>query len=77
MPLLTLPPSHPLCRRSGEPLSVIGNLPYYITSQILFSVVDAAPNVRRAIVTMQLEVAQVLFKSTVPSSYTLNPRRCF
>ena len=42
----------------GEQLSVIGNLPYYITSQILFSIIDGAPSVRRAIVTMQLEVAE-------------------
>lgn len=47
-----------LAEKSGGQLSVIGNLPYYITSQILFSVVDATPHVRRAIVTMQLEVAQ-------------------
>jgi len=42
----------------GERLSVIGNLPYYITSQILFSIIDAAPHVRRAVITMQYEVAQ-------------------
>jgi ribosomal RNA small subunit methyltransferase A len=44
----------------GGPLVVIGNLPYYITSQILFSFVDCAPTVRRACVTMQWEVAQRL-----------------
>eukprot|EP00292_Cryptomonas_paramecium_P013810 CAMPEP_0113671892 /NCGR_PEP_ID=MMETSP0038_2-20120614/5949_1 /TAXON_ID=2898 /ORGANISM="Cryptomonas paramecium" /LENGTH=230 /DNA_ID=CAMNT_0000588079 /DNA_START=199 /DNA_END=888 /DNA_ORIENTATION=- /assembly_acc=CAM_ASM_000170 len=44
--------------RGGGQLSVIGNLPYYITSQILFSLLDATPRVRRAVVTMQLEVAQ-------------------
>jgi 16S rRNA (adenine1518-N6/adenine1519-N6)-dimethyltransferase len=42
----------------GEQLSVIGNLPYYIVSQILFSILDAAPHVKRAVLTMQLEVAQ-------------------
>jgi len=42
----------------GGPLVVVGNLPYYITSQILFSFVDCAPTVRRAVVTMQWEVAQ-------------------
>jgi 16S rRNA A1518/A1519 N6-dimethyltransferase RsmA/KsgA/DIM1 with predicted DNA glycosylase/AP lyase activity len=44
----------------GGPLVVVGNLPYYITSQILFSFVDCAPVVRRAVVTMQWEVAQRL-----------------
>jgi 16S rRNA (adenine1518-N6/adenine1519-N6)-dimethyltransferase len=44
----------------GGPLVVVGNLPYYITSQILFSFVDCAPAVRRAVVTMQWEVAQRL-----------------
>lgn len=44
----------------GGPLVVVGNLPYYITSQILFSFVDCAPSVRRAVVTMQWEVAQRL-----------------
>lgn len=35
----------------------LGNLPYYITSQILFTFVDCAPAIRRAVVTMQWEVA--------------------
>ena len=43
----------------GGPLSVIGNLPYYITSQILFALADAShfDAVRSATVTMQYEVA--------------------
>jgi len=43
----------------GGPLSVIGNLPYYITSQILFALADASHfgAVRSATVTMQWEVA--------------------
>ena len=44
----------------GGRLSVIGNLPYYITSQILFCLCDHHAAVRRAVVTMQLEVAQRL-----------------
>lgn len=45
--------------REGGPLSVIGNLPYYITSQILFALADASHfgAVRSATVTMQWEVA--------------------
>ena len=37
-----------LAELRGGPLVVVGNLPYYITSQILFSFVDCAPSVRRA-----------------------------
>ena len=44
----------------GGPLVIVGNLPYYITSQILFSFLDCAPAVRRGCVTMQWEVAQRL-----------------
>jgi len=44
----------------GRPLYVIGNLPYYITSEILFRLIDAGPCVREVVVMMQLEVAQRL-----------------
>lgn len=47
-----------LAELRGGPLSVIGNLPYHITSQILFTLCDHYLSVRRAVVTMQLEVAQ-------------------
>ncbi|MBN8587477.1 MAG: ribosomal RNA small subunit methyltransferase A [Rhodothermia bacterium] len=43
-----------------RPLFVVGNLPYYITTPILFSLLDAATTVKRAILMMQLEVAQRL-----------------
>ena len=39
---------------------MIGNLPYYITSQILFTLADHSASVRSAVVTMQWEVAQRL-----------------
>jgi 16S rRNA (adenine1518-N6/adenine1519-N6)-dimethyltransferase len=44
----------------GGPLHVIGNLPYYITSQILFSLIAGREHVREAVVMMQLEVAERL-----------------
>lgn len=47
-----------LAELRGGPLSVIGNLPYHITSQILFCLLDNHRAVRQAVVTMQLEVAQ-------------------
>ncbi len=49
-----------LARQKGGPLYVVGNLPYYITSQILFGLLDAGPCLREAVVMMQLEVAQRL-----------------
>lgn len=45
--------------QKGEgPLFVIGNLPYYITSPILFSLLDARQSIGRAILMMQREVAK-------------------
>ncbi len=49
-----------LAAELGGPLYVAGNLPYYITSPILFSLVDARTHVREAVVMMQLEVAERL-----------------
>mmetsp|Transcript_11682 Transcript_11682/g.17147 ORF Transcript_11682/g.17147 Transcript_11682/m.17147 type:complete len:408 (+) Transcript_11682:22-1245(+) len=49
-----------MAEKEGHPLVVIGNLPYYITSQILFALADASHfgAVNSATVTMQWEVAQ-------------------
>jgi len=49
-----------IAHEAGGPLSIIGNLPYYITSQILFALADAShsDSVLSATVTMQYEVAQ-------------------
>jgi 16S rRNA (adenine1518-N6/adenine1519-N6)-dimethyltransferase len=41
----------------GETLDVIGNLPYYITSDILLHLFAAAPVLKRAVLMMQREVA--------------------
>ena len=41
----------------GETMDVIGNLPYYITSDILLHLCAAAPVLRRAVLMMQREVA--------------------
>ena len=55
-----------LAEEEGGPLSVIGNLPYYITSQILFALADASHSnsIRSATVTMQWEVAQRIVAPT-------------
>lgn len=40
------------------PLYVIGNLPYYITTPILFSLLEAREQIQEVVVMMQLEVAE-------------------
>lgn len=50
-------------------LHVIGNLPYYITSQILFSLLDAAPLIEEAVIMMQYEVAERLVAEPRTKSY--------
>ena len=44
----------------ASPLHVVGNLPYYITSPILFALLDARQSVARAVVMVQKEVADRL-----------------
>jgi 16S rRNA (adenine1518-N6/adenine1519-N6)-dimethyltransferase len=44
-------------RRSGEKLSVVGNLPYYITSDILLRLFEFNEAISRAVVMVQREVA--------------------
>ena len=46
-----------LASAAGEPLVVVGNLPYQIASPLLFSVVAARAHVRRAVVMLQAEMA--------------------
>lgn len=53
----------------AERLHVIGNLPYYITSQILFSLLDAAPLIEEAVIMMQYEVAERLVAKPRTKSY--------
>jgi 16S rRNA (adenine1518-N6/adenine1519-N6)-dimethyltransferase len=42
----------------GGPLHIIGNLPYYITSQILFSLLEKREHLTSALLMMQKEVAE-------------------
>lgn len=52
-----------VARQRGGPLNLIGNLPYYITSQILFSLADSYQAVRSGVFTTQLEVSDLLCMS--------------
>jgi 16S rRNA (adenine1518-N6/adenine1519-N6)-dimethyltransferase len=60
-----------MAEREGQPLVVIGNLPYYITSQILFALADASHlgAVHCATVTMQWEVGQRMVASLGTKDY--------
>ena len=54
---------------SPQPLTVVGNLPYYITSPILFSLLDARAHLRRAVVMMQEEVAERIVAAPNSKAY--------
>ena len=60
-----------LAQEYQNPLTVVGNLPYYITSQILFALADASHfgAVNSATVTMQWEVAQRMVAKTCTKDY--------
>ncbi|CEM23118.1 unnamed protein product [Vitrella brassicaformis CCMP3155] len=60
-----------LARAKGGRVSVIGNLPYYITSQILFCLVDSYPAIDQAVVTTQWEVAERLTARPGDSQYSI------
>ncbi len=69
----------------SDPLWVIGNLPYNITSQILFRILES-PRVVQAVVTMQKEVAERLVATPRTKAYGIlsvltqllvRPRICF
>ena len=40
----------------GGALNIVANLPYYIVSQVLFSLADSHRAIETAVLTMQLEV---------------------
>lgn len=58
-----------LAREKGGPLWVIGNLPYNISSQVLFGLIDAGSTIREAVVMMQYEMAQRLVAGTRTKEY--------
>jgi 16S rRNA A1518/A1519 N6-dimethyltransferase RsmA/KsgA/DIM1 with predicted DNA glycosylase/AP lyase activity len=57
-----------LAAEKGGPLSLIGNLPFNISSQILFTIVDNRQAIEKCIFTTQLEVLKKCF--LVPLSLT-------
>jgi 16S rRNA (adenine1518-N6/adenine1519-N6)-dimethyltransferase len=53
----------------GHPLHVIGNLPYYITSQILFSLLEKREHLTSAVLMMQKEVAERIVANPKTKAY--------
>jgi 16S rRNA (adenine1518-N6/adenine1519-N6)-dimethyltransferase len=45
-------------RAAGRPVVVVGNLPYQITSPLLFALIDAGTAIARAVLMVQREVAE-------------------
>jgi len=55
----------------AQTIDVVGNLPYYITSDILFHLCAAAPSIARAVLMMQREVAERVAASPGVRDYGL------
>lgn len=49
-----------IAKRERTPIRVVGNIPYYITSPILFKLIDERTAVRNALLLLQKEVAERL-----------------
>lgn len=60
---------HALAAEKSAPLYVVGNLPYNLTSPILFGVLDAPTSVREAVLMMQREVAERLVAEPRTKAY--------
>ncbi|MBS1536638.1 MAG: ribosomal RNA small subunit methyltransferase A [Bacteroidetes bacterium] len=69
--------------KTGKKPKIIGNIPYNITSDILFLLFDNASYLERAVITMQREVAQRLVANlrtkdygilTIAASFVSHPR---
>lgn len=55
--------------RTDGKLNVIGNIPYYITTPIVFKLIEERSNIRCATLLMQLEVAERLIGSPSTKEY--------
>jgi 16S rRNA (adenine1518-N6/adenine1519-N6)-dimethyltransferase len=56
-------------REAGQPLAVVGNLPYQITSPLLFTLIREFPAVAQAVLMMQQEVGARLLASPGTKDY--------
>ena len=53
----------------GERLAIISNTPYYLTSEILFALLENRQHISEAVLTMQKEVAKRIVASTRTKAY--------
>jgi 16S rRNA (adenine1518-N6/adenine1519-N6)-dimethyltransferase len=60
---------HEIDRQFGGPILIVGNIPYYITSDILFWLYDQRSLVQRALLMMQWEVAARLVANPDTKAY--------
>jgi 16S rRNA (adenine1518-N6/adenine1519-N6)-dimethyltransferase len=58
-----------MARAAGRPLKVVGNLPYYLSSQIMIQLIQARRAVQRAVLMFQSELAQRLMASPGSKDY--------
>jgi 16S rRNA (adenine1518-N6/adenine1519-N6)-dimethyltransferase len=56
-------------RETGRPLAVVGNLPYQITSPLLFRLIEVLPAIARAVLMMQQEVGARLVARPATKDY--------
>lgn len=61
---------------SDKPIHVIGNLPYYITSQILFAILEQRAHISSALLMMQKEVADRIVASSGSKVYGILSVQC-
>lgn len=59
-----------------KPIHVVGNLPYYITSQILFSIMEQRAHISTALLMMQKEVAERIVASSGSKVYGILSVQC-
>ncbi len=53
----------------GSGVKIIGNIPYHITSKILFKIIEGGPSIKRAVLMIQREVADRLLAKPRAKAY--------
>lgn len=64
-------PLHDLRPTQQETVDIVGNLPYYITSDIVLRILELHPNIERAVIMVQREVADRMAASPGNRDYGL------
>ena len=64
-------PLHDLRPTQPETVDVVGNLPYYITSDIVLRILELHPHIERAVIMVQREVADRIAAKSGTREYGL------